>query len=95
MQSSDLELKKAAAREWNRWDLTIGALYDPPNAYEKLEDDKRCLIHAMLETHYFVHGGFLEEGQLLREENIGRIRHLTVSSSFEYSGWDDPLTSCI
>lgn len=30
----------------------------------------------MTESHYFVNGGFIEEGSLLRKENIDKIRHI-------------------
>ncbi len=79
LQSSDNERRQAAAREWNRWDLTISGLYDPPNAYAKLEDDKWALTYAMLETHYFVNGGVFKEGQLLLADNIQPIKHLPGS----------------
>lgn len=76
MCSSDSEKVKAAAKEWNRWDMTMTSISTSSGMYDKLEDEDWCVGHAMLETHYFSHAGFLEEGQLLREENIARIRHL-------------------
>ena len=36
--------------------------------------DDFALAFARIENHYFTHGGWLEEGQLLRD--VGRIRHL-------------------
>ena len=74
MQSENPEVRRTAAKEWNRWDLTISALLDPPSAYDRIEDDKWCLTHAMLETHYFSQGGFLAEGELLR--NSSRISNM-------------------
>lgn len=36
----------------------------------------RCLQHARMEVHYETNGAFLEEGQLLKEENVAKIRHI-------------------
>ncbi|KAH8434871.1 uncharacterized protein LDX57_012502 [Aspergillus melleus] len=73
----DREKQLAAAREWNRWDLSIGALLRSPNTFEKLDDDDWVLSHARLEAHYFVNAA--EEGQILREENLERIRHIRTT----------------
>lgn len=31
---------------------------------------------ARIESHYFVNGGFIEEGSLTKRENIDKIRHI-------------------
>lgn len=74
LTSKDPEVVKAAAREWNRWDLTLVSLKRSPNAYAKLEDPDWCLVHALMEAHYFAHGGFLERNQLFA--NIDKIQHI-------------------
>lgn len=66
-------VKLLAAKEWNRWDLTLCAL-EPK--YEKLEDDEWCLQHARIESHFFSHGCWIEDGELLKEENVEKIRHV-------------------
>ncbi|KAL4861790.1 proline iminopeptidase [Aspergillus spectabilis] len=68
-----------AAREWNRWDLSIGSLRQGPNAFAKLDDEGWVLAHARLEAHYFVNRGFLEEGQILRQENLERIGRIPTT----------------
>ncbi|KAJ5787192.1 hypothetical protein N7457_002182 [Penicillium paradoxum] len=77
--SDDYETRVVAAREWNRWDLSIGTLRPDPGAFAQLEDDAWVLAHARLESHYFANGGFLEEGQILQEKNLSKIRHIPVT----------------
>jgi proline iminopeptidase len=74
--SDDYAARVAAAREWNRWNLSIGALRPNPEALAALEDEQYTLGHARLEAHYFVNQGFLEEGQILKDENLAKIRHI-------------------
>jgi proline iminopeptidase len=74
--SSDVETRLAAARQWNRWDITIGSLKPDEKSFEKVNDDQWSLSHALLEAHYFANGGWIEEGQILRRENIDKIRHI-------------------
>jgi proline iminopeptidase len=63
-----------AALEWNRWELTIGALTHTPSTYDKLMDEDWVMAHATLEAHYEANGAWLEEGHILKEENMERIR---------------------
>jgi proline iminopeptidase len=65
-----------AALEWNRWELTIGALTHTPSTYDKLMDEDWLMAHATLEAHYEANGAWLAEGQILRKENMERIRHV-------------------
>jgi proline iminopeptidase len=69
----DYEARVAAARAWCRWDLSIMKLVPDQHAIDE-KDDVWLLQHARIETHYAVNGGFMEDGQLLRPENLARIR---------------------
>jgi proline iminopeptidase len=82
LSSSDHAAKLAAAREWNRWDLTIGSLTPDQRSFEKLNDEQWLLSHAILEAHYFANRGWIEEGQILRRENIDNIRHIPSKYSY-------------
>ncbi|OKL57334.1 hypothetical protein UA08_07456 [Talaromyces atroroseus] len=77
--SSDRDTRVAAAREWNRWDLTIGSLAPSHEAFSKLDDEKWLLTHATLEAHYFAHGAWIEDGQILRPQNVDKIRHIPAT----------------
>ncbi|KAF2170370.1 hypothetical protein M409DRAFT_35925 [Zasmidium cellare ATCC 36951] len=70
------EEKVAATREWNRWDLTLSSIKP---SYEKLEDAEWCRQHARIESWYFSHGCWVEDGELLREERIERIRRIPAT----------------
>lgn len=73
MTSNYEAVRIAAAREWNRWDLTLSNLKP---SYAQLGNTEWILVHARLETHYFSNGCWVEDGELLRKENIDRIRHI-------------------
>ena len=57
----------AAARAWSVWEgETIRLL--PDAALSATHDaDDFALAFARIENHYFVHGGWLEDGQLIRD----------------------------
>jgi proline iminopeptidase len=88
----DPAVRIAAAREWNRWDLSIGELRPDLKDMKLLEDDDWVLSHAKMEAHYFMHGAWLEEGQILKEENLDRIRHIPSKYIEHYCHCDNELT---
>lgn len=56
-----------AAKAWSVWEgRTIRLLPDAANKAKHAEDDY-ALAFARIENHYFVHAGWLEEGQLIRD----------------------------
>jgi proline iminopeptidase len=63
---TDRAAQLAAARAWSLWEgQTITLLPDP--AFTALHGgDDFALAFARIENHYFVHAGWLEEGQLIR-----------------------------
>lgn len=66
------DVRVAAAVAWSRWESeTITLLPDPAIAAEMTEDDF-ALAFARIENHYFVHAGWLDEGQLI--DNAGRLK---------------------
>lgn len=71
LTSTDREVRNAAALAWSRWEgETITLLPDPLIAAE-MTDESYALAFARIENHYFVHAGWLEEGQLIRD--VGRL----------------------
>jgi proline iminopeptidase len=57
----------AAAKAWSLWEgQTIRLLPDAANA-AKHAQDHYALAFARIENHFFVHAGWLEEGQLIRD----------------------------
>src|SRR5690606_37731876 len=55
------------ARAWSKWEgQTIRLLPDAANA-AKHANDVFALAFACIENHYFVHEGWMEQGQLIRD----------------------------
>lgn len=50
-----------------------------PEYIKKAEDPKWALAFARIECHYFVNGGFMPDGELLKPENVDKIKHLPIS----------------
>jgi proline iminopeptidase len=74
LTGSDEAAKIEAARAWSRWEgETITLLPDPSTAGGFVQD-RFALAFARIENHYFVHKGWLDEGQLLRE--AGKLRDI-------------------
>ena len=76
LQSVDAARKRVVAREYNAWDLITNQLEAPPELWKRLDNDKWCIEHALIECHYFANGDFIEEGELLWPQNIDKIRHI-------------------
>lgn len=76
LTSDDHEIRVAAAREWNRWELSIGELRVDQDGFKKLDDEAWSLAHALMEAHYAVNSFWLEDGQILKAENLEKIRNI-------------------
>jgi proline iminopeptidase len=61
-----------AAKAWSAWEGATITLLPSAEIAAVHEDDRFALAFARIENHYFVHDGWLEEGQLLRD--AGRLR---------------------
>ena len=67
LTSPDRAVQLEAAKAWSLWEgETITLLPDPALTSQHGSDDF-ALAFARIENHYFTHGGWLEEGQLLRD----------------------------
>jgi proline iminopeptidase len=72
--SDDPEAYLPAARTWSRYEGSCLFLRPDAQAVEDASSDVVSLGIGRLEAHYFLHHGFMQEDQLIR--NIDRIRHL-------------------
>lgn len=71
----DHEKKLRAAVAWSKWEAATSSLLISKSRVDEFQDPKFALAFAMIENHYFVNKGFLEdENQLL--ENLDVIRHI-------------------
>lgn len=59
---------------WTTWEAATSTLEFSQALVDDFSDPAFALAFARIENHYFVHGGWFAEGQLLAE--VGRIRHL-------------------
>jgi proline iminopeptidase len=76
MTSEDQAVRLSAARAWSAIELCASTLYIDEESFKKLDDDEWVLAHSSIEAHYFKHGAWMEDGQLLMKENIDKIRHI-------------------
>lgn len=74
LTGSDRAAQIEAARAWSVWEgETITLLPDPAIAAQH-GGDAYALAFARIENHYFTHGGWLDEGQLIRD--AGRLKDI-------------------
>lgn len=67
LTGSDAAAQLEAAKAWTCWECGTSTLL-PDAALDALwRDDRYALAFARVENHYFTHGAWLEEGQLLRD----------------------------
>lgn len=63
-----------AAREWARWEGETLTLLPDPTVSDTFYDEDYAIAFARIENHYFVHAGWMDEGQLIRD--AGRLRNV-------------------
>jgi proline iminopeptidase len=64
---SDRKAQVEAALAWSTWEGQTITLLPEPETSDPFAQDDYALAFARIENHYFVHAGWLEEGQLLRD----------------------------
>jgi proline iminopeptidase len=63
----DRAVQIEAAKAWSLWEGETITLLPEPSTSGKFGEDDFALAFARIENHFFTHGGWLEEGQLLRD----------------------------
>ncbi|MGB7543743.1 MAG: prolyl aminopeptidase, partial [Burkholderiales bacterium] len=87
----DAAVEMAAARTWCAWEDEIMTLLP---ASPSVTDEQPLLALARIETHYFVNGAFLEEGQLISNAHrLGDIAGVIVQGRHDavtplITAWD-------
>jgi len=77
---------------WTTWEAATSYLHFRPDAVEEFSDPAFALAFARIENHYFVHAGWLAEGQLIAD--AATIRHLPcVIVQGEYDLCCPPVTA--
>ncbi|MEZ5803532.1 MAG: prolyl aminopeptidase [Rhizobiaceae bacterium] len=63
----DRRAQLEAAKAWSIWEGETITLLPEPATSDPFADEDYAVAFARIENHYFVHAGWLEEGQLLRD----------------------------
>ena len=74
LTGDDAGVRLAAAKAWSAWEGCTMSLLPDDRVLAAFTADKMALAVARIESHYFVNGGFMKEGQLLHD--IDRIRQI-------------------
>ncbi|MGQ2903109.1 MAG: prolyl aminopeptidase [Neoaquamicrobium sediminum] len=101
LTGDDKAARIEAAKAWSLWEGETITLLPQPETSDKFGEDDFALAFARIENHYFVHGGWLDEGQLLRDAHKLRgIPGLIVHGRYDmpcparyawqlHKGWPD------
>lgn len=75
MRSDDPREVRKYALEWSLWESNLVTLdYDPEVIKQNVYNDDNMLAVALLETHYFINGCFVDEGYVY--SNLDKIKHI-------------------
>ena len=74
LTAEDRATRVEAARAWSLWEGRTLTLLPSAELEEQHDEVEYALAFSRIENHYFVHAGWLEEGQLIRD--VERIRHI-------------------
>ncbi|MGN6144446.1 MAG: prolyl aminopeptidase [Mesorhizobium sp.] len=74
LTGSDRQKQSEAAIAWSSWEGQTITLLPEPETSDRFAEADYALAFARIENHYFVHGGWFEEGQLLRD--AGRLKDI-------------------
>ncbi|KQR73302.1 prolyl aminopeptidase [Rhizobium sp. Leaf341] len=67
LTGDDIALRRRLAKIWSTWEGETITLLPQPDTSGKFAEDDFADAFARLETHYFVHCGWMDEGQLVRD----------------------------
>ncbi|KAJ9125475.1 hypothetical protein QFC22_000436 [Naganishia vaughanmartiniae] len=76
LNSDDDDVRVNAAKAWSKWEMATSKLIVDPLDVAKAAEDTWANAFARIENHYFVNEGWMEQGQLLKAENVNKIKHL-------------------
>jgi len=63
----DPAVQREAAKAWSLWEGETITLLHNQEFSDQFGDEHYAIAFARIENHYFVHGGWFEEGQLIRD----------------------------
>jgi len=84
LTGSDRQKQSEAAIAWSSWEGQTITLLPEPETSDRFAEADYALAFARIENHYFVHGGWFEEGQLLRDaEKLKDIPGVIVHGRYD------------
>jgi proline iminopeptidase len=92
LHDPDPAVHATAAIAWSRWESSTITLLPRPDVIARFTEPSYALAFARIENHYFVHGGWWEDGQLIRD--AGRLADIpTVIVQGRYDMCTPPMTA--
>ncbi|MGM1058903.1 prolyl aminopeptidase [Saccharothrix sp. Mg75] len=94
LNDPDPAVHEPAAVAWSVWEGSTVTLLPRPELVEVFAEPRYALAFARIENHYFRHGAWLEEGQLLRDAGrLAGIPGVIVQGRYDVatpatSAWD-------
>lgn len=94
LHSSDPDVALDAAVAWSTWEGATSTLLPKPERVQETSEARFALAFSRIENHYFVHHGFLDENQVLRDMTlISHIPGVIVQGRYDVvcpatSAWD-------
>ena len=76
LTGDDEKVRAEAGRAWSTWEMATSRLAVDPKYIAKADEPGFADAFARIESHYFVNEGFMPQGELLKKENIDKIRHV-------------------
>ena len=74
LTGDDREEQLRCARAWSVWEGETITLLPEPSTSDQFHEAEFALAFARIENHYFIHDGWFEDGQLLRD--AGRLKNI-------------------
>jgi proline iminopeptidase len=88
----DPEIRRAAAIAWSVWEAATIHLIPREEIIDAFSQPEKALAFARIESHYFVNGAFMADGQLLRDAD--RLRGIPgVIVQGRYDVCTPPITA--
>ena len=84
LHSPDGPTAERAAVAWSSWEGATSSLLPRPERVAENSEPRFALAFARIENHYFRHGGFIDEGQLLRRaDRLAGIPGVIVQGRYD------------
>ncbi|HEV7183350.1 MAG TPA: prolyl aminopeptidase [Leifsonia sp.] len=94
LNDPDPAVHRPAAVAWSRWESSTITLLHRPELVADFTEDNYAVAFARIENHYFMHGGWFEEEQLIRDaEKLRAIPGVIVQGRYDVctppmTAWD-------